>query len=113
MTAGWTVQDRKTYFQWFTQNHSDDAFVGEYREWAERVNQRPSLSGNGGPLNQVRAAAIATLTDQEKGDAELAQMIAQPIPGAIGGRGGGGGAGAPGGAPPAGGPGGGGRGGAF
>lgn len=98
VTTGWTPETRKAYFGWFTENHAEGPFVGDYREWAERVNQRPSLAGNPGPLAQVRAAAIATLTDAEKADAELSALVSQPIPGAgAGGRGGGGGGVAPGG----------------
>ena len=109
VTTGWTPETRKAYFRWFTENHVDDTYIGEYREWAERVNQRPSLAGNAGPMGQVRTAAIATLTDAEKADTELSALVAQAIPGGAGGFGGGGrggGAGGAGGAAPAGGAGG-------
>jgi hypothetical protein len=96
VTTGWTPELRKVYFQWFTEDHANDTFIGEYREWAERVNQRPSLAGNVGPMGQVRTAAIATLTDAEKADAALSAIVAQPIPGSAGGfRGGGPGVQAP------------------
>ncbi len=89
VTTGWTPELRKAYFQWFNEDHSNDAFQYFYREWSERVNQRPALAGNGGPIGQIRTAALATLSDQEKNDPELSALVAQPIPGA-GGRGGGG-----------------------
>ena len=55
------------------------------------MNQQPRNAGNAPYLNQVRVAALATLTDAEKADPELAAILAayqQPV-GGRGGRGGG------------------------
>ena len=40
------------------------------------MNQQPRIAGNAPYLNQVRTAAVATLTDAEKADAELAAILA-------------------------------------
>jgi hypothetical protein len=96
VATGWTPDLRKTYFRWFNEDHSADQHRYDYREWFNRVNQQPRLAGNAPYLNQVRTAALATLTDAERADAELSAILAafpQPVGG---GRGGGrGGAGAP------------------
>jgi hypothetical protein len=86
--TGWTSALRKDYFKWFNDDHSNDNFLYYYREWFERVNRRPALAGNAGPMGQVRTAAMATLTDSEKADAELSAILAA-FPAAGGGRGGG------------------------
>jgi hypothetical protein len=53
------------------------------------VNQQPRIAGNGPYLNLVRTAALATLTDAEKADPELAAILAAYKPPAPGrGRGG-------------------------
>jgi hypothetical protein len=89
VTAGWTLDARKTYFQWFNDDHSEDQHRYDYREWFNRVNQQPRLAGNGPYLNLVRTAALATLTDAEKADPELAAILAAYKPPAPGrGRGG-------------------------
>lgn len=88
--AGWTLDARKAYFQWFNEDHSDDQHRYDYREWFNRVNQQPRIAGNAPYLNLVRTAALATLTDAEKADPELAAILAAykpPAPGR-GGRGG-------------------------
>ena len=75
---------RKAYFKWFNEDHNDDQHRYDYREWFNRVNQQPRIAGNAPYLNQVRTAALATLTDAEKADAELAAILAayqQPGPG--------------------------------
>jgi hypothetical protein len=92
VTAGWTPELRKSYFKWFNEDHSNDNFLYDYREWFERVNRRPALAGNAGPMGQVRTAAMATLTEAEKADAELTAILAA-FPAAGAGRGGRGGAG--------------------
>ncbi len=76
VTAGWTPEFRKTYFAWFNADHLDDQHRYDFREWFNRVNQQPRIAGNGPFLSQVRTAALATLTDAEKGDAELAAILA-------------------------------------
>ena len=84
VTAGWTPEARRTYFQWFNEDHLDDQHRYDYREWFNRVNQQPHIAGNGPYLTQVRTAALATLTDAEKADPELAQILAAyraPAPG--------------------------------
>jgi hypothetical protein len=89
VTVGWTPDARKTYFKWFNEDHLDDQHRYDYREWFNRVNQQPRIAGNGPYLNQVRTAALATLTDAEKADAELAAILdayRPPAPGR-GGRG--------------------------
>jgi hypothetical protein len=66
VTTGWTPEARKSYFRWFKRG----------------ARQRPYL-------NQVRTAALATLTDAEEADPELTPLLApykQPAPGG-GGRG--------------------------
>ena len=48
------------------------------------MNQQPRIAGNAPYLNQVRNAALATLTDAEKADTGLAPILAaykQPPPG--------------------------------
>ena len=103
VTTGWTPEFRKTYFAWFNADHGGDQHRYDYREWFNRVNQQPRIAGNAPYLAQVRAAALATLTDAEKADPELSAILAAfPEPPA---RGRGRGAGAPAGAPPAGRPG--------
>lgn len=91
VTVGWTPELRRAYFQWFNLDHSGGPFSPEYRDWFNRVNQQPRLAGNDGPRNQVRTAALATLTEAEKADGELAAILAAFRPPAAGGRGGGGG----------------------
>jgi hypothetical protein len=76
VTTGWTPEFRKTYFAWFNADHGDDQHRYDYREWFNRVNQQPRIAGNAPYLAQVRAAAVATLTDAEKADAELSAMLA-------------------------------------
>ena len=89
VTAGWTLEARKTYFQWFNDDHSEDQHRYDYREWFNRVNQQPRIAGNGPYLHLVRTAALATLTDAEKADPELAAILAAYKPPAPGrGRGG-------------------------
>ena len=66
VTVGWTLDARKTYFKWFNEDHADDQHRYDYREWFNRVNQQPRIAGNGPYLNQLRTAAVATLTDAEK-----------------------------------------------
>jgi hypothetical protein len=89
VTAGWTLDARKTYFQWFNDDHSADQHRYDYREWFNRVNQQPRIAGNAPYLNLVRTAAVATLTDAEKTDPELAAILAAYKPPAPGrGRGG-------------------------
>jgi len=61
-------------FQWFNEDHLDAQHRYDYREWFNRVNQQPHIAGNGPYLTQVRTAALATLTDAEKADPELAQI---------------------------------------
>ena len=46
VTAGWTLDARKTYFKWFNEDHADDQHRYEYREWFNRVNQQPRIAGN-------------------------------------------------------------------
>ena len=75
VTTGWTPEFRKTYFSWFNADHGDDQHRYDYREWFNRVNQQPRIAGNAPYLAQVRAAAIATLTDAEK-DPELSAILA-------------------------------------
>lgn len=87
--TGWTSALRKDYFKWFNDDHSNDNFLYYYREWFERVNRRPALAGNAGPMGQVRTAAMATLTDPEKADAELSAILAAFPAAGGGGRGGG------------------------
>jgi hypothetical protein len=89
VTVGWTPEARRTYFKWFNEDHLDDQHRYDYREWFNRVNQQPRIAGNGPYLNQVRTAAVATLTDAEKADPELAAILGAyrpPAPGR-GGRG--------------------------
>ena len=89
VTAGWTPEARQTYFQWFNVDHADDQHRYDYREWFNRVNQQPRIAGNASYLNQVRAAALATLTEAEKADPPLAAILAAykaPAPGRRGGR---------------------------
>jgi hypothetical protein len=90
VTAGWTPELRRAYFAWFNEDHGNDQHRYDYREWFNRVNQQPRIAGNAPYLNQVRTAAVATLTDAEKADPELAAILAAyktPSPGR-GGRGG-------------------------
>jgi hypothetical protein len=90
VTVGWTLDARKTFFRWFNEDHADDQHRYDYREWFNRVNQQPRIAGNGPYLNQLRTAAVATLTDAEKADPELAAILEAyrpPAPGR-GGRGG-------------------------
>ena len=84
VTTGWTPEARRTYFQWFNEEHFDDQHRYDYREWFNRVNQQPRIAGNAPYLNQVRTAALATLTEAEKADTELAPILAAykpPAPG--------------------------------
>ncbi len=80
VTAGWTPALRRQYFQWFNENHNDDQHRYEYREWFNRVNQQPRIAGNAPYLAQVRAAAVATLTDAEKADSQLAAILSAYVP---------------------------------
>ncbi len=75
VTSGWTPEFRRTYFQWFNEDHTDDQHRYDYREWFNRVNQQPRIAGNAPYLNQVRVAALATLTDAEKADPALAAIL--------------------------------------
>ena len=84
VTTGWTLDARKTYFQWFNDDHSEDQHRYDYREWFNRVNQQPRIAGNAPYLNLVRTAAVATLTDAEKADPELAAILAAYKPPAAG-----------------------------
>ena len=88
VTAGWTLESRKAYFRWFNEDHSEDQHRYDYREWFNRVNQQPRIAGNGPYLNLVRTAALATLTDAERADPELAEILAAYKPPAPGRRGG-------------------------
>ena len=90
VTTGWTPELRRDYFRWFNEDHTTAPFAYEYREWFNRVNQQPRLAGNAQPMNQVRMAALETLTDAEKADAELTAILAAYRAPAQGGRGGGG-----------------------
>ena len=88
VTTGWTPEARRTYFKWFNEDHADDPHRYDYREWFNRVNQQPRIAGNAQYLNQVRAAALATLTEAEQADTELAAILAAykaPPPGRRGG----------------------------
>jgi hypothetical protein len=87
VTAGWTPELRRQYFQWFNEDHTNAPKAYFYREWFNRVNQQPRLAGNAGPLNVLRTAAVQTLTDAEKADAQLAAILAEYKPPAAGGRG--------------------------
>ena len=89
VTMGWTLDARKTYFKWFNEDHADDQHRYDYREWFNRVNQQPRIAGNGPYLNQLRTAAVATLTDAEKADPELSAILEayRPPPAGRGGRG--------------------------
>ena len=52
------------------------------------MNQQPRIAGNAQYLNQVRTAALATLTEAEKADTGLAAILAAykaPPPGRRGG----------------------------
>ena len=69
-------RSRKAYFKWFNEDHTDDQHRYDYREWFNRVNQQPRIAGNAPYLDQVRTAAVATLTDAEKADTELAAILA-------------------------------------
>ena len=80
VTAGWTPALRRQYFQWFNENHNDDQHRYDYREWFNRVNQQPRIAGNAPYLAQVRAAAVATLTDAEKADPQLAAILSAYVP---------------------------------
>jgi hypothetical protein len=91
VTTGWTPEMRRTYFQWFNEDHSNDQHRYDYREWFNRVNQEPRIAGNANYLNQVRVAALETLTDAEKADPQLSAILAayrEPAQGGRGGRGG-------------------------
>ncbi len=77
VTAGWTPGLRVAYFQWF-QNYyqgGDGIFDDAYKTWFARVGRRPGTVGNDAPRNLVRTAAIATLTDAEKADPQLAPLL--------------------------------------
>ena len=87
VTAGWTLEARKTYFKWFNEDHSNDQHRYDYREWFNRVNQQPRIAGNASYLGQVRTTAVATLTDAEKADPELGAILAAYQPPAGRGRG--------------------------
>ena len=76
VTAGWTPEFRRSYFKWFNEEHTNDQHRYDYREWFNRVNQQPRIAGNAPYLNLVRTAAVATLTDAEKADTELAAILA-------------------------------------
>ena len=97
VTAGWTPELRRDFFRWFNDDHATAPFSYDYREWFNRVNQQPRLAGNAGPMNQVRLAALETLGESEKADAQLTAILAAYRAPAAGGRGGPGGAGGPGG----------------
>lgn len=84
VTAGWTPEWRRAYFRWFNEDHGGDQMQYFYREWFNRVNQQPRLAGNAGPLNQVRAAALETLSAEETADAELAAILGAYTPPASG-----------------------------
>jgi hypothetical protein len=88
VTTGWTPELRRAYFQWFNVDHSNAQMLYFYREWFNRVNQQPRLAGNTGPLNILRTAALSTLTDAEKADADLSAVLASYVAPAAGGRGG-------------------------
>ena len=53
------------------------------------MNQQPRIAGNGPYLNQLRTAAVATLTDAEKAEPELSAILGayRPPPAGRGGRG--------------------------
>ncbi len=88
VTAGWTPELRRQYFEWFNADHSNDQFSYFYREWFARVNRAPTLAGNAGPMGSVRTAALATLTDTERADPQLTTILNGFQGAAGGGRGG-------------------------
>lgn len=91
VATGWTPELRRQFFAWFNEDHTNTPKAAGYREWFNRVGQQPRLAGNAGPLNQVREAALATLTDAERADPGLAAVLAAytpPAPGRGRGRGG-------------------------
>ena len=101
VTSGWTPESGGSPSSGSTSTMRRP-FAYNYREWFNRVNQQPRLAGNAGPLNLIRQAALETLTDVEKADADLTAILGEYRAPAAGGRGRGQGAnpfGAPGGAP--------------
>ncbi len=73
--AGWTPELRRQFFQWFNANHGRAAHRAGYHDWFVRVGQQPRLTGNEHPLNQIRRAALDTLTPDEQADPELAKVL--------------------------------------
>jgi hypothetical protein len=84
VTAGWTPELRRQYFQWFNEDHTNTPKIPGYRDWFNRVNQQPRLAGNAGPLNILRTQALETLSDSDKADPELEKILAAYTPPAAG-----------------------------
>lgn len=84
VTAGWTPELRRQYFQWFNGDHTNAPKAYYYREWFNRVNQQPRLAGNAGPLNVLRTQALEAVSETEKAEPELAAILAAYTPPAAG-----------------------------
>jgi putative heme-binding domain-containing protein len=93
--SGWTPELRRTFFSWFNADHRDARHPEALLRWFDEAGTRYN-NGNEFSLylNNIRTDALATLTDAEKLDTELAAILKAYTPAARGRRGGGGAAGA-------------------
>ncbi|HEX4795386.1 MAG TPA: c-type cytochrome [Humisphaera sp.] len=93
--TGWTPELRRAYFSWFNADHRDARHPEALLRWFDEAGTRYN-NGNEFSLfvNNIRGDALATLTDAEKQDPELAAILSAYVPAGRGGRGGGGAVGA-------------------
>ncbi|HEV8605419.1 MAG TPA: hypothetical protein VGQ99_08645 [Tepidisphaeraceae bacterium] len=74
---GWTPELRRAFFEWFNADHSNAKHPESLLRWFEEAGTRYN-SGNEFSLylNNIRTEALATVTDAEKQEPELAAVLA-------------------------------------
>jgi putative heme-binding domain-containing protein len=89
--SGWTPELRRAYFSWFNADHASARRPEELLRWFDEAGTRYN-NGNEFSLylNNIRSDALATLSDAEKQEPELAAILKAFTPAARGRRGGGG-----------------------
>jgi putative heme-binding domain-containing protein len=75
--TGWTPELRRDFFAWFNGDHSNARHPEAVHRWFDDAGARYN---NGNEynlyLNNIRNEALATLSDEEKKDAQLAVILA-------------------------------------
>lgn len=89
--TGWTPELRRDYFSWFNADHGNARHPEALLRWFDEAGTRYN---NGVEftlyLNNIRSDALATLSESEKQDPELAAILKAYVPASRGRRGGGG-----------------------